>query len=74
MADLVDLVRMNPSQLTDRQQAIAAAGAAQQELTSSTPDKRRLLAALERLAKGVGSVGSIATAVAAIQQAAASFF
>ena len=74
MASLVDLVQTYAAQLGDGQQTITVAAEAQQELAKGSPDKRRFLTTLERLASGVGSVGSLATAVAAIQQTATSFF
>lgn len=74
MAALVDVLRTHASQLVDGERAVTVAEDAQQELAKDAPDKHTLLATLQKLASGVGSVGSLATAVAAIQQAAAALF
>ena len=74
MATLVDVVRASASQLGDGHRAVAMAEDAQQELAKSAPNKHTLLATLQKLASGVGSVGSLASAVAVIQQTAATLF
>jgi hypothetical protein len=74
MAALVDAIREHAARLADGEQAVAVAEDAQHELAKPAPDKHTLLATLQKLASGVGSIGSLATAVAAIEHVAATLF
>jgi hypothetical protein len=74
MAALVDAIRASAARLADGEQAVTVAEDAQRELAKPAPDKHTLLATLQKLASGVGSIGSLATAVAAIEHAAATLF
>jgi hypothetical protein len=74
MADLVDAIRAHTMRLADGEETVALAENAQYELAKATPDRHALLATLQKLASGVGSVASLATAVTAIEHAAAALF
>jgi hypothetical protein len=74
MTALVDAIRSNAARLADGEQAVTVAEDAQRELAKPAPDKHTLFTTLQNLASGVGSIGSLATAVAAIEHAAATLF
>ncbi|SRR6266702_2588869 len=74
MAALVDAVRAQAPSLKDGEQSVTVAEVAQRELAKQSPDKHTFLGLLQSLASGVGSVATLGTAVAAIQQAATALF
>lgn len=69
MAALVEQIRANASSLKDSEQSATLASLAQQELAKDEPDKRTFLSLLQSLAVGVGTVGSLASAVSGMQHA-----
>ena len=69
LAEIVRLLQTGSIAIADRDSVITTAHEAQRELEAPHPDKRSVLALLQRLAVGAGSAASIAGAVTAIQHA-----
>jgi hypothetical protein len=71
MVRLIEVLYTEAKGLTDADQTIAVAKLAERELAKEQPNKGSVLSLLQVLASGVGSVASLAGAVATIQQAVA---
>jgi len=69
MSDLAAQVSREADTLPDGDQAVTVAQLAEQEAAKERPDRSRLLAFLAVLARGVGSVASLAGSVVAVEQA-----
>jgi hypothetical protein len=74
MAAFVDAIRASAGDLDDSEGSLAVADIAQRELAKERPDKQSFLGLLQSLATDVASVGTLASALTVIQQAAAAIF
>lgn len=74
LADLIVQLRAHQHDLDDGEQAVAVAEMAQREAAKDRPNRASFVGLMQTLAAGVGSVTSIATAVTALEHAAAALF
>jgi hypothetical protein len=74
MAAVLEQLRSHSRDLEDSHATLTLAEMAQRELEKETPNKQSLLGTLSAVAAGVGSVATLAGALASLEQAVAVLF